>query len=589
MVTPTTGPARGSRRPRTASRTWLRTALAVPTALALSLPLFALAGAVQASPAVAAVGDPCPTAPSAPSVTGGSREAVARRAAARYFPAGQVATATAIAGAESSWNPTAVNKAAGGNYGLWQINSVHKKLLEGRDWRNPETNAWMAYQVWDAADGDKGNRSGSWTPWSVYNSGSYRAHLREGAAPVDAGVTDCATATTGAPEVRVGSWNVLKSNSKARIQAGLAELATRADVFGLQEMGSSSKRAMVKNTAGFTMSLDRTAVPILYRTDKYTLIAQGRQQAFPSGQKVESHGGSSVTGAKFVSWVQLQDIATSQSFYVLNTHLLVGAQNSEKQRKNNKKRVALYNRQLATVTSLADGFRASGASVYVACDCNVNYAADVSPIVSMREHGLTANWQTLDGKATHGKRYIDYVWSNQAPSSQVTGGNHGSDHRVLVVTYQSTAMSLLVAGPRQTTQSIRPVTDPRSGRMFLVPIPAGKAGKVINKALDELGDQWKFGAQGPAAWDCSGLTSRAYKAAGISIPAQSGEQRSGAPHVSLAQADPGDIFWRKGYVAIYLGTLGGQRMVIGSLRSSGAVVIHTADESDIKTVLRPRA
>ncbi|HEX8488634.1 MAG TPA: NlpC/P60 family protein [Propionibacteriaceae bacterium] len=580
------GPARESGRPRTATKTWLRTVLTVPTALALSLPLFALAGGIEGSRAVAAVGDPCSTTPA---VTGGSREAVARRAAARYFPAAQVAIATAIAGAESSWNPTAVNKAAGGNYGLWQINSVHKKLLEGRDWRNPETNAWMAYQVWDAADGDKGNQQGSWTPWSVYNSGSYRAHLREAEAPAGTGVTDCATATTGAPEVRVGSWNVLKSNSNGRIRAGLAELATRADVFGLQEMGSSSKRAMVKKTAGFTMSLDRTAVPILYRTDKYALIAQGRQQAFPSGQKVERHNGSSVTAAKYVSWVQLQDTVTSQSFYVLNTHLLVGAQNSDKQRKNNPKRVALYNRQLATVTSLADRFRASGASVYVTCDCNVNYSPKLSPIITMREHGLTANWQTLDGKATRGKRYLDYVWSNQTPSSQVTGGNHGSDHRVLAVTYRSTAMSLLVASPRQTTQSVRPVTDPRSGRMFLVPIPTGKAGKVVNKALDELGDQWKFGAQGPAAWDCSGLTARAYKAAGIKIPAQSGEQRSSAPRVSLGQADSGDIFWRKGYVSIYLGTLGGERMVVGSLRSSGAVVIHAAAEKDIKAVLRPRA
>jgi hypothetical protein len=44
--------------------------------------------------------------------------------------------------------------------------------------------------------------------------------------------------------------------------------------------------------------------------------------------------------------------------------------------------------------------------------------------------------------------------------------------------------------------------------------------------------------------------------------------------------------WRKGYVSIYLGTVGTDRIVIGSLRSEGAVVIHKADESDIKSVLR---
>jgi hypothetical protein len=42
-------------------------------------------------------------------------------------------------------------------------------------------------------------------------------------------------------------------------------------------------------------------------------------------------------------------------------------------------------------------------------------------------------------------------------------------------------------------------------------------------------------------------------------------------------------------VSIYLGTVGHDRVVVGSLRAEGAVVIHTADESDIKSVLRASA
>lgn len=497
--------------------------------------------------------------------------------------------ATAIAGGESSWNPTAVNKAAGGNYGLWQINSVHSDLLRGRNWRTPETNAWMAYQVWDAADGTRGNRQGSWTPWSVYNSGSYRTFLRAGYAATDTSVSDCVT--TDAPEVRVGTWNVLKNNSTSQIAAGTTALTARADVFGLQELGSPAKRAAAaRGAVGFTMTTDRTAVPILYRTSQYTALTQGRVQAFSRGQRVErlSGKGTELTAAKYVTWVQLQDVATSETFYVVNTHLLVGAENSATQRKANKLRVALYAKQLATVTRLTDSFLASGAAVYATCDCNVNYAADASPVMTMRNHGLTPNWLTLDGRATHGKRYIDYVWSNQAPASQSTGGaRYGSDHAPMAVTFRSSSMSLLTGSPDQTTDSVLPVTDPRSGRMFLVPIPTGAVGKVLSKALDEVGDTWKFGSHGPDAWDCSGLTTAAWKAGGVTIPAQSDLQRKAVKHISLADAEPGDIFWRKGYVSIYLGTIGTDRIVVGSLKAEGAVVIHAADESDIDAVLRP--
>jgi hypothetical protein len=61
-------------------------------------------------------------------------------------------------------------------------------------------------------------------------------------------------------------------------------------------MGSSADRATALRAAkanGFTMTTDRTAVPIFYRTDKYTAIDQGRQRAFSAGQTVEKRGGKS--------------------------------------------------------------------------------------------------------------------------------------------------------------------------------------------------------------------------------------------------------------------------------------------------------
>ena len=169
-------------------------------------------------------------------------------------------------------------------------------------------------------------------------------------------------------------------------------------MFGLQEMGSSSDRATAAQAAtaeGFTMTTDRTAVPIFYRTDKYTAIEQGRQRAFSAGQKVERRGGKGTerTKGKWVTWVQLQDNATQETFYVVNTHLLVGAYNKGVNGKN-KKRIALYKQQLNTVTALTDQFQSSGSSVYVTCDCNVNYDADADPVAA---HGRQRSDRQLAG------------------------------------------------------------------------------------------------------------------------------------------------------------------------------------------------
>ena len=153
----TRGPRSAGGRPNPGS--WWKAAASVATAFALSLPLFGLAETITSPPAFAAPDEPCVAVNSVLPATKSAREATAAKAAAQWFPADQVAMATAIAGAESSWNPTAVNKAARGNYGLWQINSVHDKLLDAKNWRTPVDNAWMAYQVWDAADGDQGQRA----------------------------------------------------------------------------------------------------------------------------------------------------------------------------------------------------------------------------------------------------------------------------------------------------------------------------------------------------------------------------------------------------------------------------------------------
>lgn len=100
---------------------------------------------------------------------------IAGAAKAAGFPADQIATAVAVALAESAGETTATNKNTNGSvdYGLWQINTVHGSLLNQGDKFNPVDNAKMAFTVWNGA-------KGSWSPWSAYKNQRYRTFIPQG-------------------------------------------------------------------------------------------------------------------------------------------------------------------------------------------------------------------------------------------------------------------------------------------------------------------------------------------------------------------------------------------------------------------------
>jgi cell wall-associated NlpC family hydrolase len=66
---------------------------------------------------------------------------------------------------------------------------------------------------------------------------------------------------------------------------------------------------------------------------------------------------------------------------------------------------------------------------------------------------------------------------------------------------------------------------------------------AVRWALAQLGDPYRWGATGPDTFDCSGLTSSAYRAAGVSIPRVSRAQWGAGPHVALANLLPGDLIF----------------------------------------------
>jgi peptidoglycan DL-endopeptidase CwlO len=113
------------------------------------------------------------------------------------------------------------------------------------------------------------------------------------------------------------------------------------------------------------------------------------------------------------------------------------------------------------------------------------------------------------------------------------------------------------APSRAPAPSSRPNPSPPAAN---VPVNGGGAAAAIAYARAQLGKPYCFAGAGPSCFDCSGLTMRAWGAAGVSMPHYSGAQYSMFPHVPLNAMQPGDlVFWGPGgsqHVGLYIG--GGQ-------------------------------
>jgi cell wall-associated NlpC family hydrolase len=73
------------------------------------------------------------------------------------------------------------------------------------------------------------------------------------------------------------------------------------------------------------------------------------------------------------------------------------------------------------------------------------------------------------------------------------------------------------------------------------PTSSTKAATAIAFARQQIGKQYLWGGTGPDAFDCSGLTMMAYRAAGVDIPRTAAQQWMWGPRVDPSQVQPGDL------------------------------------------------
>lgn len=120
----------------------------------------------------------------------------------------------------------------------------------------------------------------------------------------------------------------------------------------------------------------------------------------------------------------------------------------------------------------------------------------------------------------------------------------------------------------------------------------GKASELGKKAVAyataQIGKPYEWGAEGPKRYDCSGLTSQAWAAAGHAIPRTSQEQWKQLEHVDIKDMRPGDLiiyFDDASHVGMYIG----DGAIVHAPRPGRTVTITGAGSMPILGVVRPDA
>ena len=138
---------------------------------------------------------------------------------------------------------------------------------------------------------------------------------------------------------------------------------------------------------------------------------------------------------------------------------------------------------------------------------------------------------------------------------------------------EQAAVMAAVAGPTLAAPASLPLA------------PSSAAGAAIQAALAQVGDPYVWAGTGPDGFDCSGLTSYAYAAAGVALPHSSRAQSQLGTEVARSALQPGDLVFFYSPVS-HVGLYIGNGMMVHARTYGQPVSVTSVDQSGYRFAKR---
>jgi cell wall-associated NlpC family hydrolase len=134
------------------------------------------------------------------------------------------------------------------------------------------------------------------------------------------------------------------------------------------------------------------------------------------------------------------------------------------------------------------------------------------------------------------------------------------------------AAKALLGNLKQAEQT-RVTEASRSSAPIPTSVPAsGRAAVAVRFAMAQIGKPYVYGAAGPSAYDCSGLTMAAWGAAGVGLPHSSSAQYGSGTHISASQLQPGDLVFYYSPIS-HVGMYIGHGMIVNAENPSAGIKV----------------
>ncbi|MFL6160315.1 MAG: C40 family peptidase [Marmoricola sp.] len=129
-----------------------------------------------------------------------------------------------------------------------------------------------------------------------------------------------------------------------------------------------------------------------------------------------------------------------------------------------------------------------------------------------------------------------------------------------------------------------------AARGYTGPLPAPpsnpRAATAVKFALAQVGKAYSYGATGPNAYDCSGLTMVAWGTAGVSLPHSSSAQMGSGARVSESDLEPGDLVFYYSPVS-HVGMYIGNGLIVNAENPSAGVRVTGLHSMPYVGAVRP--